>query len=43
MKTYIDKKSGREVIKLTEKGNNRHMYFTDNSFTMGKNEIYYIH
>lgn len=43
MSTYIDKKSGREVIKLTENGVNWHLYFTENSFTMGKNEIYYLH
>lgn len=43
MSKYIDPKSGREVIKLTETGSNWHLYFTDNSFTKEKNEIYYIH
>ena len=39
MIAYIDEKSGREIIKLTQTGMNRHMYFTDNSFTLGKDEI----
>lgn len=43
MKTYTDPKSGREIVKLTETGANWHLYFTDNSFTKGKNEIYYLH
>lgn len=43
MIAYIDEKSGREIIKLTQTGMNRHMYFTDNSFTLGKDEIIYMH
>ena len=43
METYIDKKSGREVIRLTNSGSNKHFYFTDNSFTLGDKEIIYFH
>lgn len=43
MTKYIDKKSGREVIKLTKSGSNWHFYFTDNSFTSGEKEVYYWH
>jgi oligogalacturonide lyase len=41
MSTYIDEKSGREVIKLTNCGANMHFYFTENSFTLGDKEIIY--
>ncbi|MBR2465813.1 MAG: PD40 domain-containing protein [Clostridia bacterium] len=41
MTTYIDKKSGIEITKLTNSGTNVHLYFTDNSFTLGDNEIIY--
>ncbi len=41
MTTYIDKKSGLEITKLTNSGTNVHLYFTDNSFTLGDNEIIY--
>ena len=43
METYIDKKSGKEIIKLTKTGTNIHFYFTDNSFTLGDKEIIYLH
>lgn len=43
METYIDKKSGREITKLTKTGTNVHFYFTDNSFTLGDSEIIYTH
>lgn len=43
MTTYIDKKSGREVTRLTCTGENHHFYFTDNSFTLGDEEIIYLH
>lgn len=32
MSSYIDEKTGVEVIKLTENGLNKHLYFTENSF-----------
>lgn len=41
MSTYIDEKSGREIIKLTNGGCNVHFYFTENSFTLGDKEIIY--
>ena len=43
MRTYTDKKSGREVVRLTASGANHHLYFTDNSFTLGDEEIVYLH
>lgn len=43
METYIDKKSGLEVTKLTKSGTNVHFYFTENSFTLGDEEIIYSH
>ena len=39
IETYTDEKTGRTVKKLTSTGNNVHMYFTENSFVKGKNEI----
>jgi len=42
MTSYIDKKSGLEITKLTNSGTNVHLYFTDNSFTLGDNEIIYM-
>ncbi len=43
MRTYIDKKSGREVVQLTQTGTNVHFYFTENSFNTGDKEIIYLH
>lgn len=37
--TFTDKLTGRTVKRLTTTGNNVHMYFTENSFVQGKNEI----
>lgn len=37
--TITDAKTGRTIKKLTSTGNNVHMYFTENSFVKGKNEI----
>jgi len=42
MKTYKDAKTGREIIQLTSQFENRHIYFTDNSFTVGDEEIYFM-
>lgn len=39
IETFTDEKTGRTVKKLTRTGNNVHMYFTENSFVKGKNEI----
>lgn len=38
-KTFKDEKTGRTITQLTTTGNNVHMYFTENSFVEGKNEI----
>jgi oligogalacturonide lyase len=41
--TYRDEKTGREVTQLTSgSANNYHMYFTDNSFSLGDKEIYFM-
>lgn len=39
MREFTDEKTGRKITQLTSTGNNVHMYFTENSFTKGKNEI----
>ncbi|TCL58319.1 oligogalacturonide lyase [Hydrogenispora ethanolica] len=40
---YRDEKTGLEVAQLTGGGsNNYHFYFTDNSFTVGDREIYFL-
>jgi oligogalacturonide lyase len=39
MRTFKDEKTGRTITQLTNTGNNVHMYFTENSFVQGKNEI----
>ncbi len=43
METFVDPKSGRQIIQLTKTGNNCHFYFTENSFTQGDEEIIYQH
>ena len=41
--SYRDKTTGKEIKQLTKgTSNNYHLYFTDNSFTMGDNEIYFL-
>ncbi len=40
--TFVDKKTGRTVHKLTATGNNVHLYFTENSFDANKNEIIFL-
>lgn len=42
MRTYRDPISGLWVTQLTATGVNSHLYFTDNSFTMGSNEIIFL-
>src|SRR5215207_179630 len=39
IRTFVDEQTGRKITRLTANGNNVHMYFTENSFTQGKNEI----
>ena len=43
MSTYVDKKSGKEIVKLTASGVNYHLYFTENSFTGDDKAIIYRH
>jgi oligogalacturonide lyase len=38
-RTFKDEKTGRTITQLTTTGNNVHLYFTENSFLQGKNEI----
>ncbi|MBU8919380.1 oligogalacturonate lyase family protein [Bacillus sp. FJAT-29953] len=43
IKEYVDEKTGKTVLQLTSDGsNNYHFYFTDNSFTLGDEEIYFL-
>lgn len=42
MKSFKDEKSGRKIKQLTTNWDNGHLYFTDNSFTLGDNEIYFL-
>jgi oligogalacturonide lyase len=42
MKEYVDEKTGNFVKQLTFGSNNFHFYFTDNSFTLGDEEIYFL-
>ena len=40
---YVDEKTGRRVWQLTSgPSHNYHLYFTDNSFTVGDKEIYFL-
>src|SRR5215207_10129573 len=39
IRTFVDEQTGRTIKQLTTTGNNVHMYFTENSFVQGKNEI----
>ena len=42
MSPYKDPKTGREIVKLTNQFLNKHLYFTENSFTIGDDEIYFL-
>jgi oligogalacturonide lyase len=41
IRTFKDEKTGRTVKQLTSTGNNVHMYFTENSFDVHENVIYF--
>jgi oligogalacturonide lyase len=42
-KSYLDEKTGKVVWQLTSgESNNFQLYFTDNSFTLGDKEIYFL-
>jgi oligogalacturonide lyase len=42
MRTFKDAKTGRLIRQLTQTGNNIHLYFTENAFVRGKNEIIFL-
>lgn len=43
IKSYKDEETGKEVFQLTGNGsNNFHFYFTDNSFSLNDNYIYFL-
>ena len=39
---YVDEKTGVKITQLTSNYINNHMYFTDNSFDVNRNEIYFL-
>ncbi len=39
LRSFKDSTTGQEIIQLTSLGNNVHLYFTENSFDIHKNEI----
>jgi oligogalacturonide lyase len=39
IREFKDEKTGRTIRQLTSTGNNVHLYFTENSFSSGRNEI----
>src|SRR5687767_7136837 len=39
IREFQDEKTGRKIKQLTSTGNNVHLYFTENSFDLNKNEI----
>ncbi len=42
MRTFRDPKTGCSVTQLTSTGNNFHLYFTENSFDLHKNELIFL-
>jgi len=42
LRSFRDRKTGREVLQLTSTGNNHHLYFTENSFDVRRNEIIFL-
>ena len=42
IRTFQDEKTGCTIHQLTQFGNNIHLYFTENSFVQGKNEIIFL-
>ena len=41
-RTFKDEKTGRTITQLTSTGNNVHLYFTENSFDLDRNEIIFL-
>ncbi len=42
MREFKDEKTGRTIRQLTARGNNVHLYFTENSFDAHRNEIIFL-
>ncbi len=42
IREYKDDKTGRTIKQLTCTGNNVHLYFTENSFDLNRNEIIFL-
>ena len=42
IRTFNDPKTGREIQQLTARGNNYHLYFTENSFDAQRDEIIFL-
>ena len=42
IREFKDEKTGRTIKQLTATGNNVHLYFTENSFDLHRNEIYFL-
>jgi oligogalacturonide lyase len=42
IRTFQDEKTGCTIHQLTQSGNNIHLYFTENSFVRGKNDIIFL-
>ena len=42
MRRFADEKTGRTITQLTSTGNNVHLYFTENSFDLHRDEIVFV-
>jgi oligogalacturonide lyase len=42
MRRFADEKTGRTIAQLTSTGNNVHLYFTENSFDLHRDEIVFL-
>jgi oligogalacturonide lyase len=42
IRTFKDEKTGRTIQQLTVKGNNVHLYFTENAFDQHRNEVIFL-
>jgi oligogalacturonide lyase len=42
IRRFTDEKTGRTITQLTSTGNNVHLYFTENSFDLHRNEIVFV-
>jgi oligogalacturonide lyase len=42
IREFKDEKTGRTIKQLTNTGNNVHLYFTENSFDLHRNEVFFL-